>query len=153
LAKQGFHVHCVDLSALGIEKLKLFAAECGVDDLLTAEVADLSTYSLTSARGGDLWDGIISVWCHLPSTLRQEVHSNVVKALKPGGVFVAEYYTPANIGRQTGGPQNSDMCVTAQNATEELAGLHLTVVEQERVVTEGTYHNGLSAVIQIFATK
>lgn len=45
------------------------------------------------------------------------------------------------------------MCVTAKDAEEELSGLRLEVHELERPVSEGTYHNGLSAVIQILGMK
>ena len=70
------------------------------------------------------WDGIISIWCHLPSQLRKIVHSKIILCLKVNGVFIAEYYTPSNIGRNTGGPQNADMCVTKEEAESELMDLN-----------------------------
>jgi len=150
LAKKGFRVKCVDISSVGLERLSSFAKKSGVEMLLTTEVADLSDFNFECDGG---WDGIISIWCHLPSTLRRKVHASIVSSLKSRGVFIAEYYTPSNIGRGTGGPQNVDMCVTAQVASEELSGLDLNIVEKERIVSEGIYHNGLSAVIQIVGVK
>ena len=58
LVKQGFHhVHCRDLSVVGIKKLNLFAIENTVHNFLTTEVPDLSTYTFD-----DAWDGVVSIW-------------------------------------------------------------------------------------------
>ena len=36
---------------------------------------------------------------HLPVKLVAQLYKKIKKALKPGGVFILEAYTPANIGR------------------------------------------------------
>lgn len=151
LAKQGHRVHALDLSPRVIEKLNRLAAEAGVEDLIVAEVADLVSFDFASLGP---WGGVISIWCHLPPQLRQLIHANAVASLLPGGVFIAEYYTPLNIGRGTGGPQAEDLCLTVPAAEAELAGLQqLSVVEAEREVAEGTLHNGMSSVLQIVGIK
>lgn len=148
LAGRGHRVTAVDLSANGIEKARRLAAERGV--AITAVVADLGVYDLGVGR----WDLIVSIFAHTPAPVRQRVHAAVVAALRPGGVFVLEAYTPAQIGRGTGGPATADMTMSLAGLVSELAGLTISHgLELERDVVEGTNHTGVGAVVQVVATK
>jgi hypothetical protein len=113
-------------------------------------VANLDGYRMEPAR----WDGIVSIWCHLPRTLRAAVHRQVVDGLKVGGVFLLEAYTPAQLRHGTGGPKEIDLLPTLADLRGELAGLEFEhAVEVERVIHEGQGHDGLSAVVQIVARR
>jgi SAM-dependent methyltransferase len=148
LATQGFHVLAVDQSAVGLDKARRLAAEKGVD--IDTAVADLATYAIEP----DHWDGIVSIWCHVPAPLRVELHRRVAAGLKPGGVFILEAYTPAQLAYGTGGPTNAELLPTLTELRRELAGLELVhAVERERVVHEGGGHNGLSAVVDVVARR
>ncbi len=115
LASLGFRVTGVDGSRVGLEKARALAARRGVT--IETVVADLAAYSLGTGR----WDGIVSVWCHTPSALRRRLHRSVVEALRPGGVFLLESYTPAQLAYETGGPRDADMLLSLATAREELA--------------------------------
>lgn len=148
LARQGFRVTGVDSSAVGLTKARALAGEHGVE--VATVVADLAEYDLGFAR----WDGIVSIWCHTPSALRARLHRAVVAALRPGGVFLLEAYTPAQLEHRTGGPPVADMLMTLAAVREELAGLELVLGEEKvREVHEGAYHDGPSAVLQVVARK
>ena len=148
LAKQGHHVTAVDQSLVGLEKARRLAAESRVQ--IEIVPADLADYDL----GTDRWDAILSVWCHLPSALRAVVHRGCVRALKPGGVFILESYTPDQLRHGTGGPKDLDLLPTLAMLQMELQGLVLDVaVERERVVHEGKGHDGMSAVVQLVGRK
>ena len=96
----------------------------------------------------------MSIFCHLPSALRRSVHARVVRALRPGGVVLLEAYTPAQLGRGTGGPSDADMLPTLALLRAEFAGLEVLVgVERERAVLEGKGHRGASSVVQFVARK
>jgi hypothetical protein len=113
-------------------------------------VADLDAFDL----GVERWDGIVSIWCHLPSELRARVHRSVVAALRPGGAFLLEAYTPDQLGYKTGGPSSADSLMTLAAVRNELAGLEFLVGEEKlREVHEGAYHDGTSAVLQVVARK
>jgi SAM-dependent methyltransferase len=143
LAERGFRVHALDESAVGLAKAHRLAATRGVS--ITTECVDLANYVFEPAR----WDAIISIWCHVPSPLRARVHAGVVRSLRPGGVYLLEAYTPAQIGRGTGGPSDPDLMPTADLLAAEVRGLQpLHVLETEREVSEGTGHRGHSAVVQ-----
>jgi SAM-dependent methyltransferase len=148
LASLGFRVTGVDGSSVGLEKARALAQQRGVR--LETVVADLATFDLGTER----WDGIISIWCHTPSALRRRLHRSVVAALRPGGVFLLESYTPAQLQYKTGGPPSADLLMTLAAAREELAGLELLEAEEKlREVHEGKYHGGTSAVLQVVARK
>jgi hypothetical protein len=91
----------------------------------------------------------VSIWCHVESTLRRRLHREAVRALRPGGVFILEAYTPAQIGRGTGGPSDPDLMPTVAQLNDELAGLEIVRAQElERLVEEGQGHRGHSAVVQ-----
>ena len=149
LAAQGFSVTAVDQSSVGMARAKEFAAERGV--ALTTEVADLAHYDL----GKEDWDNIISIFGHLPSELRRDVHCRVVEALRPGGIFLLIAYTPKQLETAgIGGPPEPDMMLTVEKLTTELAGLEILLAEEViRQVNEGEFHKGESAVVQFVGRK
>lgn len=148
LARHGFRVTGVDASAVGLAKAQDLAARHGV--ALHTEVADLAAYDL----GVERWDVILSLWCHTPSALRARLHRQAVAALRPGGVFLLEAYTPDQLAYRTGGPSDPDLLLTLELARRELAGLDFLIAEEKRrEVFEGAHHGGMSAVLQVLARK
>lgn len=148
LAEQGFEVTSLDQSAVGLDKAKALAKQRGVQ--LATVPADLATFDLGLGR----WDAVVSIFCHLPSALRRDVYARIVKALRPGGVVLLESYTPAQLGRGTGGPPVADMLVDLAALRADFAGLEvLHGAELERDVQEGKGHRGLSSVVQFVARK
>jgi len=143
LASLGHRVHALDESAVGLAKAGRLAADRGVS--ITTECVDLAHYAIERGR----WDVIVSIWCHVDSALRRRLHAEAVRGLRPGGVYVLEAYTPAQIGRGTGGPSDPDLMPTAAQLDTELTGLEiLRSAELERDVHEGQGHRGYSAVVQ-----
>ena len=70
------------------------------------------------------WDLIVSIFCHLPAPVRRALHREVVAGLRPGGYFVVETYTPAQLSLGTGGPPDPSLMMTLAELREELDGLH-----------------------------
>lgn len=148
LAQRGLAVTAIDLSPKALEKAQQLAAERGAR--ITTQEADLADYDL----GDQKWGAIISIWCHLPPWLRERVHRAVATALKPGGRFVLEAYTPAQLAFDTGGPKSADLLYAPKDLRADLAALELErFTEQEREVQEGTWHRGRSAVVQLIARR
>lgn len=148
LAKLGYAVTAMDSSAVGLEKAALLAKEHGVEIELIH--ADLATFDL----GTDAWDGIVSIFVPLPPMIRQALYRRLPGALKPGGVFLLEAYTPNQIKHGTGGGNNPDLMQTEGSLRAELPTLHFEhLLEVERDVIEGSFHKGLGAVVQAIARK
>lgn len=148
LSQQGYIVSAMDSSSVAMEKAVNLARKNGVS--ITTRVADLNDFDL----GQEQWDGIVSIFCHLPPPLRQTVHAKIVNALKKGGVFLAEAYTPKQLEFKTGGPPMKELLVDLSMLRKELKGLRfIHALETERIVHEGKFHFGKGAVVQIIAVK
>lgn len=148
LAERGHRVTSVDLSAAGVAKAAALAAERGVP--LDAQVGDLGEFDF----GTDRWDVIVSVWAHTPPAVRTRVHRAMATALRPGGRFVLEAYTPAQVPRDTGGPGVAKMTMTLAELERDLMGLVIDRGEEfDRDVQEGPGHTGLGSVVQIDAHR
>ena len=148
LAKYGYSVTAVDSSVVGLKKAELLAKEHGVSINLIH--ANLSDFDL----GSDAWEGIMSIFVPLPSTVRKDLYRRLQGALKNGGVFLLEAFTPDQIGHGTGGGTNPDTMQTERSLRAELPSLKFEhLVELERNVVEGTFHTGQSAVVQAIARK
>ena len=148
LAESGFDVHSVDLTEAGVAKTLRLAAQRSVD--VHAVAGDLAVFDIGTER----WDLIVSIFAHMPPNVRRDLHRRVVAALKPGGMFVLEAYTPSQIGRGTGGPASAEMTMTLDSLRDELAGLEFIHTEElDRDVTEGAGHTGIGAVVQVIARK
>ena len=144
LAGLGHRVVAVDQSAAGLAKAQELAERRGV--AIETVQADLAEFPIEPGA----WSGIVSIFCHLPAAIRAPLHRAVVRGLRPGGAFILEAYTPAQIGRGTGGPQELDLLATLATLSAELAGLEFShAVEADREVREGRYHTGRAAVVQL----
>jgi SAM-dependent methyltransferase len=149
IAQQGFAVTAMDQSSVGMAKAAELAAARGV--ALATAVGDLAQFDLGLAK----WDNIVSIFGHLPGALRRDVHRRVVEALRPGGIFLIEAFTPDQLATDgTGGPADPDMLLTIDKLTAELAGLEVLFAREiVRPVNEGDYHKGDCAVVQFIARK
>lgn len=148
LAAQGLDVTAMDQSQAGMDRAAEIARERAL--MLTTVVGDLADYDL----GEGQWANIVAIFAHLPPALRRDVHARVVRALRPGGVFLLVAYTPDQLTTSgTGGPPDADWLMTLDGLSDELSGLEVTGEEVRRPVNEGQYHQGEGAVVQIIARK
>ena len=148
LAGLDYRVTSVDQSAVGLAKAERLAAECGVT--IETIAADLADFVIAE----NSWEGIVSIFCHVPPSIRTALYAKVVRGLKKGGVFVLESYRPAQLEYGTGGPPVAELMVTAAELKVELAGLDLVhCAELDREVVEGAFHTGMAAVVQVIGIK
>lgn len=148
LAKQGYFVTAVDASVVGLNKARKLAEK---NDVVVEFIhADLADYDL----GENKWDGIVSIFCPLPSSVRKALYKKVMTGLKQNGVFLLEAYTPEQLKHGTGGGNSVDVMQSEESLSFELAGLKFKhLIELERDVIEGVYHTGTGSVVQAIATK
>lgn len=148
LALQGYRVTAVDQSEVGLVKAHRLAKARGVE--VKTVIRDLQHYHITPGA----WAGIIAIFAHLPPPLRRRVHAEALLGLQPGGVFILEAYTPAQLALGTGGPKSPELLMTLAGLREELAGLEFMIAREiEREVIEGCCHTGRGAVVQILGRR
>ena len=148
LASLGFDVTAVDQSAVGLAKAHRLAAQHGVS--ITTVTSDLNHYVIEPHA----WDVIIDFFCHMPLPERAHLHQRVVAGLKPGGVYILEIFTPAQLELATGGPKTRDLVMTLEDARRELAGLDLRIAREIiRQRDEDDPSTPLLAVLQVLGIR
>jgi SAM-dependent methyltransferase len=148
LAGQGYAVTAVDISSAGLEKAKRLARERDVR--ITSVCADLASFVIEPGA----WQGIVSIFAHVPVEVRQHVHAGVVTGLAPGGVLLLEAYRPQQVGRDTGGPSDDARMLDLERLRPELGALEwLLAREVDRDVLEGRCHTGSASVVQLVARR
>lgn len=149
LAKLGFDVTAVDLSATGLEKARKLAEQNSVN--INTIQADLNDFVIEPNR----WDNIISIFCHLSEPLRKKVHAASVQGLSKGGFFLLEAYTVEQLEMPgKGGPPLHELMFSAEMLKHDFQTLEIVQsLETQREVNEGSRHYGLSAVVQFIARR
>jgi len=138
----------MDFSEVGLRKATSLAAQRGVS--ISVEVADLNEYDLGQAT----WDVIVSIFCHTPPSLRRRIHRDVLRALKPGGIFIYEGYALGQQELKTGGPPDPALTPTMDDLLvdfNEQVPAHVITHQfhGRREVVEGPRHTGTGLVNQI----
>jgi SAM-dependent methyltransferase len=148
LAEEGFEVVGVDRSQVGMDKAQGLAQERDV--FIETVVCPIEDFELAEEE----WQGIVSIFFHLPPQLREKIHRSVVLGLAPGGVLVLEAFTPQQLEFDTGGPPSLDRLVTLEMLEEELEGLDFVVAQETvREVHEGRMHTGRGSVVQVVGIR
>jgi len=148
LAGLGYKVTAVDASTVGLAKAERLAAERGV--AITTVHADLEDFEIEPG----VWQGIVSIFCHLPPVIRAALHERCLRGLVPDGAFVLEGFTPRQLELATGGPKTIELLMELATLRQELQGLRFEIAREiDRPATEGKYHRGTVAVVQVLATK
>lgn len=90
LARSGYHVHAVDASSQGIQKLENYAHSQGLDTI-KGEVADVRKVQLTT----NFYDAIVAVTIldHITEEEGKIVAQAMINALKPDGFVFIETFT------------------------------------------------------------
>ena len=151
LSKESYEVTAVDQSSVGLKKANRLASENNVS--IKTECRDLKDIDLNSEE----WDGVVSIFAHVSPDVRKHVHTQVIKGLRKGGVFVLEGYTEEQLKTDgVGGPpaDKSELFFDLSETLEELDGLTIILAREiTREFNEGEFHKGPGAVLQIVAVK
>lgn len=148
LAEKGYDVVAVDSSSVGLEKAQQLAADRGVK--IETIVADLADFTIEQ----DSWDGIVSIFCHIPPDIRLALHQQVCEGLKQNGILLLEAYCPKQLEYKSGGPPTAEFMMTLDSLSAEFSTLHsLHKKEVVREIIEGKYHTGMGAVVQLIAQR
>jgi len=148
LAKLGHQVTSVDFSPIACEKTKISSLKENVD--IEVICADLADYDFGCLK----WDVIVSIFAHLPSAIRKQIHSKIGQGLKVDGLLILEAYTPKQLQFKTGGPSDEDWLLNSEKLKHECEHLETILLsEQERMIQEGKLHSGQSAVVQFIGKK
>lgn len=146
LAEAGYRVTALDASEAAMQKLAGLARRRDVQ--VASQLADVAAADLGVAR----WDGIVNVFCHLPSRVRPDLLARIRKALRPGGVFLTEQFSTAQLAYDSGGPKDPDLLVDLQEFETAFEGAEILEASRQVVtLDEGPFHQGTASVIRFIA--
>jgi SAM-dependent methyltransferase len=143
LAQQGFDVHTVDWSQVGVERARQTAQAAGVKMLI--EQGDLATWRWPLAQ----FDAVFTIFLHLPPEVRAPIHASMLRAVKPGGLVVLQAFSPGQLKHTSGGPKQVELLYTPEMLREDFAGAEVLQLEaKETEIQEGHMHSGMASVVQ-----
>jgi len=149
LAGRGVQVHAIDVSPVALEKARKLATERGVT--LDFEQADILDWNWPAAA----YDLVAAIFIQFaPPPERDRIIAGIRRSLNPGGLLVMQGYTPKQVEFATGGPPNPANMYTAALLRDWFGDwdiVHLR--EHESVISEGSHHHGMSALIDLVARK
>lgn len=148
MATQGLDVWAIDGSQAGLDKAHTLAARHNVS--IQTERVDLNTFTPPA----NSIDGAVSIFAHLPSAARRQLHQRVEQGLRPGGIFILEGYSQDQLPRDTGGPKNPDLLFSLDQLLLDFGHCELLLGREiGREVLEGRGHTGLASVVQLVLRK
>lgn len=151
LACQGLEVTTFDLSPVGAAKARALAAERGVS--IDAQVSSAESYPWPR----DHYDVVGLFFLHLPPARRAEVHRAAWNALKPGGLFILQAFSPRQLQMRKqgaeGGPRIVENLYTVDLLRSDLPGASFDQLEDIDVELHGLSHHGRCAVLRVVARR
>jgi SAM-dependent methyltransferase len=146
LAEQGLDVVSMDFSPTAQVKARALAASRGVT--IATETVDLSNWTWPA----DTYDVIVVIFAQPLD--RDMLFAGVRRALKPGGLLLIEGYPPKQLQYDTGGPSDIERLYTRAQLEAGFAGMSdVRIDEYDAEIYEGDGHGGMSALIDLVATK
>lgn len=149
MAKLGLDVLSVDFSGVALEKARLLAVENGVK--LRTEMADLFSWDW----GQERFDIVVAIFIQFAAPHERTIlFSQMKKCLKPSGHLILQGYRPEQLEYKTGGPPQAENMYTTEMLREHFSDMTiLHLCGHDDLITEGTAHQGMSALIDMIARK
>jgi len=149
LAKQGMQVVGFDTSDIALKKAKQFARDNQVE--VEYSFSDTDSFDWQA----NAYDAVIGIFIQFADPqMRERIFQQTHKALKPGGIFILQGYTPKQLEYKTGGPSLIEHLYTEEmirDLAKEFQILDLCCYEKE--LNEGARHAGMSALLGLVAKK
>jgi 2-polyprenyl-3-methyl-5-hydroxy-6-metoxy-1,4-benzoquinol methylase len=149
LAKQGMQVIGFDASDIALAKAKQFAKENQVE--VEYSFSDTDSF----AWHANTYDAVIGIFIQFADlAMRERIFQKTYEALKLGGIFILQGYTPKQLEYKTGGPSLIEHLYTDELIRELTKGFEvLELVSYEKELSEGPRHTGMSAILGLVAKK
>lgn len=146
LAEQGLDVVSIDFSPRAQMKARALAASRSVS--ITTEQVDISTWAWPI----EAYDVIVAIFTQ--PLARERLFAGIRQALKHGGLLLLEGYPPRQLEYGTGGPDAVQRLYTREQLEAGFGDFsEVQIAEYDAEIYEGNGHGGMSALIDLVATK
>jgi SAM-dependent methyltransferase len=149
LAELGLKVTAMDVSEVGVGKARRLAAERGV--MVDFQVADIMEWDWAAAA----YDVVVAVFIQfLDPQQRPAVFEGIQRTLRPSGRLLLHGYRPEQVEYATGGPSDPAHLYDEQLLASSFPEMDIEIVHShDTEIIEGSGHAGMSALIDLIATK
>jgi SAM-dependent methyltransferase len=140
LASRGWSATAVDFSQVALDKGARLARDLDLEGGVTWVRADATAW-----QPDERVDLVVVAYLQVPAEDRRRAVRSAVTMLRPGGTLLLVAHDSTNIAEGTGGPQDPDVLMTAEDVLADLDGLEVEVVRAERVardVSSADEHGG-----------
>ncbi len=146
-AKLGWEVTAFDSSEVARKKALKFAGSEGVK--IDYELLDIADFRADQAK----YDLIALMSVHLSEGLRSSFHSELIKAVKPGGLIFEVAFAKEQIQHHSGGPPNIDLLYSLEILKEDYKDLVQKKLCQQQVMLSEGRHQGVAEVLVFVGEK
>lgn len=147
-AVAGWQVTAFDQSEVAKLKTHKLAAKFKVQ--IDYQVCDQEHFEFEE----NYFDCIAFIYVHVPVEVRRDFHQKMLKFLKPGGLCILEGFEKSQINNTTGGPKNKEMLFSKEALFNDFKSLkNITVSEEDVLLNEGKFHQGIANVIRLTGIK
>jgi len=149
----GWKVWAFDISREGKSKAEQLAERHRVEiDYRVGELHELNYEK-------EQFDAIVLIFAHFPADERASLHKALSDCLRPGGTLILEAFSKNHARYQAvnpvaGGPKDIAMLLSVDDVKNDFPQLDILELKETEVnLSEGSYHNGLSAVVRFTGRK
>jgi SAM-dependent methyltransferase len=149
LAEQGLDALSVDYSPVAQGKARVLARERGVS--MRIEQADVINWRWPENE----FDVVAAIFVQFATPpQRAKMFAGIKRALKSGGLLLVQGYGVKQLEYKTGGPPDITRLYTRELLEREFADFtSLEIAEHDSVISEGSGHVGMSALIDLIGRK
>ena len=149
LAAHGLHVTAMDVSEVGVDKARRLAIARGAT--VDFHVADIMAWEWAP----DAYDVVVAVFIQfLDPQQRAAVFDGMQRTLRSGGRLLLHGYRVEQIRYATGGPSDPAYLYDETLLAGAFAEMRIDVLHSyDTTIREGAGHVGMSALIDLVATK
>ena len=147
-ARLGWQVDATDQSFTAKSKAEKLANEHEVK--INYTVCDIKNYVFHE----NYYDAAALIFFHLPIEIRSEIHKKILNSLKSESTLIFEMFNNGQLGRETGGPQDSNMLYSTEDIESDFSSLKTILLENKIIaLNEGPKHSGEASVIRYIGKK
>lgn len=150
-AEKGWTVFAFDYSEKAIEKALSLAHEHFVH-------LQYDLFNVEDFHYDQLFDAIGLFFTHFSKENQQAYYTKIINNLKPGGYLIGELFSEKQTSYQdnynSGGPKDVNMLLSIKKMITLFPEIEFEILnEQEVLLDEGLYHQGLASIIRYKGKK
>ena len=149
LAELGCQVWSVDAAQNASDKARRLAQERGVPMHIITH--DMTQWDWKAQQ----FDAVVGIFFQFAKpAMRSALFAGMQQATRPGGLIVLEGYGLKQLEFNTGGPKDAENLYTIPMVREEFSAMDIEFVQEyDAALSEGARHQGMSALVDMVATK